>query len=751
MFIFVFFSLCNIEDAITFKHVDDLVIDQVENFVRTKLPRILSNWKLAAKSISEEDYFSSIYASDVQSFQFVFGDRIKLLQCADIVKKKIQTNGWKYFQRISEKNDFDLCGQMNDLKITADSKSTYLLDKLMSTANQNKDRDKGGYRYEKDLQSFATYFRLISGPLAYETLQKNLIHSLPSLPSVNRYIHKSDCRLIEGVLRSKELFEYLNERGLEKVVSLSEDATRIVGRVQYDSYTNQIVGFVLPLNQQTGMPIPFSFPARNSQEMIEHFGKGSVVCPLVNVVMAKPINKKSTPSFCLLLFGTDNKYTAEDVFNRWVYISQELKEKGISVLSFQSDGDPRYLCAMKKMSQIGKESEKFPTLNWFSCGDPDDNSLICFQDTPHNITKFRNFILRTIKRPRKLPFGKHFITQTHLQKMITVFSKDKHNLSPAVLDPIDKQNYESAMRMCDEKVTNLLYRYQNGSEGTAKFLEIMKFINDAFMDQNLTPLERVYKMWYSLFIIRMWRQFVVSSKNLTLKNNFLTINCYTCIELNAHSLIVSMVQLKKNNLSHLFLPTLLNSQPCESLFRQVRSMTSTFSTVTNCSIKEISHRINKIQMQSDIMSRNVSNFTFPHLNRSNSSVELKTYDMPTLNDIYNRIEKSRKDAIRDAIILGLIKEHEKEVFDFACKIKPYKKIQLSKPKQSRSVSSFIQSLHRIGRLKKIDLKNYADKFIDKEVDQDSAYVEVSQNHRTNQRLIVKKTSLCTKCQDNSLC
>lgn len=387
--------------------------------------------------------------------------------------------------------------------------------------------------------------------------------------------------------------------------------------------------------------------------------------------------------------------------------------------SIQSDGDPRYLGAMKRISQIGEKSQQFPNLNWFSCGDSNDYTPICFQDTPHIITKLRNFFLKTKKPSRKLPFGNFFITQNHLEKLITLLSKDKHNLSPIVLNPVDKQNYESALRMCEEKVYELLHRYHNGSDGTVKFLEIMRFINDAFMYPNLTPLERIYKMWYSLFIIRMWRQFVISRKKLTLKNNFLTINCYTCIEINAHNLILSIIQLKKQNMSHLFLPTLFNSQPCESLFRQVRSMSSTYSTVTNCSIKEISHRINKIQMQSDIMSRNVSNFTFPHLNRSNNFDGLNTYELPTLYDIYNQIEKSRKDAVRDAIILGLIKEKEKQI-DFTCKIKPYKKVHLTKPKpkKSRNVPLFVlQSLYRINRLKKIDLKNYADKFIDKEVDQ----------------------------------
>lgn len=89
---------------------------------------------------------------------------------------------------------------------------------------------------------------MISGPLAYKTLQSNLEGALPSLPSVNRYIHSSHYHIIEGILRAQELRNYLDERGLPKVVCISEDATRIVGRVQYDSRTNQLLGFTLPLN-----------------------------------------------------------------------------------------------------------------------------------------------------------------------------------------------------------------------------------------------------------------------------------------------------------------------------------------------------------------------------------------------------------------------------------------------------------------------------------------------------------------------
>lgn len=746
--IYICFSLCNIRDALTFKNVNYSIIDQVESFVRMELPEIISKWKKSDKveSLNEKDYFGDVYAYDPNSFKFAVGDRIQIMELVNHVKRTIDANpesGLQCFALQKEstntqdgKTDSLQCDSQHDDGFS--KKAQYLLDKLKSTSNQNVVREKGGYRYDFELKNFAIAIRLLSGPLAYETLQTNLPCALPSLPSVNRYIHKSNCRIVEGVLRCNELLQYLEERGLEKVVHLSEDATRIVGRVQYDSYTNQIVGFALPLNEM-GLPVPFAFPARNACEMIGHFERNNSVSSLVNVIMAKPVSKNSTPAFCLLLFGTDNKYTAEDVSNRWDCIVAELKKIGIRVSSISTDSDPRNNAAMKKLSRLGENS--WPHITWFSCGVRIDNidefPPICFQDTPHISTKMRNLFTKTKNCHQKLPFGNFFINQSHLRKIIAWFPKDMHNLSPMVLDPTDRQNYESAVRICDEKVTELLRSSLDGSQGTVKFLEIMRNINESFMDGNITPLERVYKAWYSVFIIRLWREFVVSKKNLSLKKNFLSLNCYTCIELNAHGLLLSIVQFKKQNSPHLFLPTLFNSQHCESLFRQIRSISSTFSTVTNCTIKEMSQRISKIQLQSDIMSRFGSNFIFPRLNRSNKLEEIKVHNLPELYEIHSEIEKSKHDALCDAVELGLIRKNKAKRFDFACKINPYSKKRRPKQVRVRYTSS---SISRVLDLNKINLKNYADKFIGKDVDESSPFLEIQNNF--SGRKIYKKTMFC---------
>lgn len=164
--------------------------------------------------------------------------------------------------------------------------------KLVSNyADRNATRKPGGYRYETDVKRFVAYLRQIAGPLAYHTLQRNLRCALPSLSAINKYIQKSNCRVTEGILRSDELLLYLNERKLDLVISLSEDATGITGRLQYDSSTNQIMGFVLPISSRNGMPIPFTYKARNALEIAQHFDprKGNEVASNVTAVMAQPV------------------------------------------------------------------------------------------------------------------------------------------------------------------------------------------------------------------------------------------------------------------------------------------------------------------------------------------------------------------------------------------------------------------------------------------------------------------------------
>lgn len=188
------------------------------------------------KQAKKEDVFGEFFAANPSQFEFGPGDIALIKKLILHVKLKVQTNGFDYFA-ITKTNKT----QNNKDVAPKPTKTHYFLQKLLLTADENVKRQKGGYRYGSDIKYFASYLRMLVGPYAYETLQANLSHSLPSLPSTNRYIRSSGCNITEGILKNEELAVYLAERSLEPVVCISEDATRISSRVQYDSKSNQIV------------------------------------------------------------------------------------------------------------------------------------------------------------------------------------------------------------------------------------------------------------------------------------------------------------------------------------------------------------------------------------------------------------------------------------------------------------------------------------------------------------------------------
>lgn len=136
------------------------------------------------------------------------------------------------------------------------------------------------------------------------------------------YINESKSPITEGQLRIKELSHYLDSLNLEKNVWLSEDATGIVTKVEFDAKSNQMIGLVLPVNATTGMPIPFAYMASNEKEIRKNMQKYNQSTH-VYVVMAQPL--KNVPPFMLQLFGTDNKFQTQDVLLRWKHTRSELE------------------------------------------------------------------------------------------------------------------------------------------------------------------------------------------------------------------------------------------------------------------------------------------------------------------------------------------------------------------------------------------------------------------------------------------
>ncbi|CAG9763700.1 unnamed protein product [Ceutorhynchus assimilis] len=222
-----------------------------------------------------------------------------------------------------------------------------------------------------------------------------------------------------------------------------------------------------------------------------------------------------------------------------------------------------------------------------------------------------------LKPSVELRIGKYKVSSEHLKNLIDTVSKDKHSprhsLTYSTLNPTDKMNFDSFDKMTQEKVVEALKNNIPDSKGTIAFLRISRFLLDAFLSKELTPIERIYKMWISTLFFRIWRYIVSNDNDASLTKNFITLNCYTCIELNAHAL-VEYVRRCRDSPINKFYPWLLSSQPCEKKFRELRSLTSTFSTVVNFSLFKVLHRLTRTELISKI-SQDTEGYKFARENK----------------------------------------------------------------------------------------------------------------------------------------
>lgn len=370
--------------------------------------------------------------------------------------------------------------------------------------------------------------------------------------------------------------------------------------------------------------------------------------------------------------------------------------------------------------------------DWFNFGARINSQPVCVQDTVHMGTKLRNAFLKTIRNKNRFPFGdKFFIQLEHVKYIMNNFPKDQHELTPMVINPEDRQNFASVLRMCDIKVVKMLNKYVAKSEATIAFLNMMRDVIDSYRDVGLKPLERVEKIWFAVFILRIWREYIISKDDLTLKDNFLSMNSYSCIEINAHSLIMLILHLNETNQPQLFKTHLYESQPCEIFFRQIRSYTTVYSTVVNCSVKEMLGRIKQIQLQNDIANR--SGFNFPRIKVQTRMNEKNIIELPSEKQIIEQIEKCKQKAIDFAVEIKLMKKVNVKSFVFTCKIPSLE------PKANEE-GVVKEEKHLNIKLKTLNFKDFSDKFEGKKIPEDSMYVRVTCDN--NKEFVIKKTSLC---------
>lgn len=325
-----------------------------------------------------------------------------------------------------------------------------------------------------------------------------------------------------------------------------------------------------------------------------------------------------------------------DIFGREFNFKCNFRH-GITILGFSGDGDYRLLGSMRHNLKNNSLSI--------------DNELNCtLQDVVHIGTKLRNRLLNDLVA---LVVGTKVANVTHLKVLLNLVSKDCHGLVYSDICPNDRQNFASVKKIVEPKVREILASKVIDSDGTIEYIRICDEVISSLYDENLTPLERIFRIWRATYFLRAWRLFIVQSDYLNLDSNFITANAYACIELNAQNLLILIKKLRNEGLNELFLPTIFNSQPCEETFRKMRSMGTINFTKINFTLLELMHLVGRVQLMNDIMFFKLANVDIFFPRNPAHKTHVNTFELPTDGEIEETMLKASNAAVYDAQRFGI--------------------------------------------------------------------------------------------------
>lgn len=114
--------------------------------------------------------------------------------------------------------------------------------------------------------------------------------------------------------------------------------------------------------------------------------------------MAQALSRLALP-FCIVMFGTHNKFDFNDVLQRWKFIKSNAERRGMIIVEFSSNEKTKLLKAIRQSNKlpVSETNEENYNWAWYNAGyyKKDYASLSFVQDTVHVATKLRTRLLNT--------------------------------------------------------------------------------------------------------------------------------------------------------------------------------------------------------------------------------------------------------------------------------------------------------------------------------------------------------------------
>ena len=83
-----------------------------------------------------------------------------------------------------------------------------------------------------------------------------------------------------------------------------------------------------------------------------------------------------------------------------------------------------------------------------------------------------------------------------------------------------------------------LKKYVVDSEGTQRYLCLIQMVLHSVLDAELSTEKRIYALWYSVFFLDFGEHGCLKHEVYSIEHNFVTLNSYICVEINAHGIYI---------------------------------------------------------------------------------------------------------------------------------------------------------------------------------------------------------------------
>ena len=356
--------------------------------------------------------------------------------------------------------------------------SKHVLCSLLESISRNLNVEKHGKRYTAPMQSFFEVILLWGGPWLANFVSLHIFG--PEIHTLFRW-RKNKCVSLDAGLTEhnfqtvqKIYQEVVDQKNLGKVpVLIAEDETASTAQVAYSEDKDVLVGFCGPKATDTEQHICrdlYNIPVGDGEEGYTNIStafQDNKIGSLGRAVIINPLHP-DLPKIPILIHPTCNKLNAAFVKHQWKEIDRLFKlylEDTVGPLVGQSsDGDTRWRNLMMETATSNSEMyQPIPheegfiyTCNKHEKADGTYSISDLFdQDYVHNHKKLVNHLFHSSKQ---LTIGRYHVNSNHLTLLHQLFRFDGHGLQAEDLTRSDRQNWQSAERICFLKVQDCLLK-----------------------------------------------------------------------------------------------------------------------------------------------------------------------------------------------------------------------------------------------------------------------------------------------------